>query len=140
MAEGLLREMLPDRLVSQVEVISAGTHAVEGDSAQTNAILAMATMGVDISRHRSQLLHRNMISDADLILVMEREHISLLRRISFLGSLNQRLLAKFHPDKNLNLREIADPFGLGYEAYLECADLLQECVLGVVQHLEKKIT
>ena len=76
MAEALLLYAMPSALASQVEVGSAGTHAIPGAPATREAIAALARRGGDLSRHRSRPLTPELIRSADLVLGMEAEHIN----------------------------------------------------------------
>lgn len=73
MAEALLRKMLAEDLgeaAAQIRVISAGTGAVNGDSATHQAIHVMRSEGIDLSLHRARRLKKDEILDADLVLTM----------------------------------------------------------------------
>lgn len=73
MAEALLRKMLAEDLgeaAAQIRVISAGTGAVNGDSATNQAIHVMRSEGIDLSLHRARRVKREEILEADLILTM----------------------------------------------------------------------
>ena len=60
-------------------VDSAGTWAVRGAPASTNAQEIMETWGLDISSHRSKPVTEELIRSADLVLTMERNHKEALR-------------------------------------------------------------
>lgn len=73
MAAGLLRQRYAARGVDGV-VTSAGL-LTEGREASGNGVDAMARRGIDISTHRSRLLHAGLLDDVDLIVGMERQHV-----------------------------------------------------------------
>ncbi len=81
MAEGILRTMLKQEGVSNVEVASAGTHDLQFAPASVFAVEAAKEKSVDISRHRSRRLTGEMIGQADLILVLSQEHLEHVGRV-----------------------------------------------------------
>jgi protein-tyrosine phosphatase len=69
--------LLAARLASfdiPAEVASAG-FGPAGQPALPEAVAAMADMGIDLSRHRSESVSREQCEQADLIIGMTREHI-----------------------------------------------------------------
>jgi len=66
MAEGLIRQALPE-----LEVSSAGLAALVGHGADPIAVEIMADAGIDISTHRACMLTDQLAREADLILVMD---------------------------------------------------------------------
>jgi protein-tyrosine phosphatase len=68
MAEALLKEALPNRFV-----YSAGLGAMIGKPADPLSVQLMAEQGIDISAHRAQQISTPLVSQADLILVMDSE-------------------------------------------------------------------
>ncbi len=74
MAEGLLRQALPN-----VQVSSAGVAALVGHGAAPIAVQVMSEVGVDITAHRARSLTDAIAREADLILVMDeaqKQHVS----------------------------------------------------------------
>src|SRR5215211_6912606 len=74
MAEALLREALASRGAEQITVSSAGTGAWDGAPASEGAYLVGLEHGLDLSGHRAQLLTRDAVKSADLILTMSGHH------------------------------------------------------------------
>ena len=76
MAEGLLRQALPEVLIS-----SAGISAMVGHGADPIAVKIVGGVGVDITAHRARMLTDAIAREADLILVMDdqqKQEIALL--------------------------------------------------------------
>src|SRR6202044_1349980 len=73
MAEGLFRHLVADR--KDVRVASAGVHASPGQPPSTYSVEALAEIGIDISRQRSQSLTDDLVARADLIFAMTRGHL-----------------------------------------------------------------
>lgn len=70
MAEALLRDALQ---ASGIEVESAGLGALVDRPAEEHAIALMDERGLDIRAHRARQLTPQMVADADLVLVMDRD-------------------------------------------------------------------
>lgn len=72
MAEALLRDAL--RGQEGITVESAGLGALVDRPADDNAIELMRERGIDITAHRARQLTPDMVTAADLVLVMEAGH------------------------------------------------------------------
>ena len=81
---GTMLEQLAAHEGLALDVTTAGTHAVEGQPVSSRVRLAIQTLGeVDISelnRHRSHQLSIAGCASADLIVAMEADHVSYVRR------------------------------------------------------------
>jgi len=130
-----------------VEVITAGTHAIEGQpmSQRTKtAILAVEGVGDPaVGAHRSHQLTDGDVLWADLIIAMERDHLRYVRRVHGDGgaakAMTLPVLAAEFPDDGApvgeriaaatfgvrpleDLVEVDDPAGGALEVYLACAE------------------
>ncbi|GAB6908205.1 putative low molecular weight protein-tyrosine-phosphatase EpsP [Desulfosarcina cetonica] len=137
MAEGLLRRALPEALEEKVIVRSAGTHALHGNRAQPEAIMAAAAHGADINDHRASELDAAMVKSADLVLVMERFHLEQINNLFFFRCKHALLLGSFAP--GWTNPEIDDPYGLPYAAYEATAQAILTCLPGVIAHIERQV-
>ena len=72
MAEAVLRDAL--RGLEDVTVESAGLGALVDEPASEHSVELMRERGLDISGHRAQQLTPELVTKADLILVMESGH------------------------------------------------------------------
>jgi protein-tyrosine phosphatase len=72
MAEAILQDALGDK--SDISVTSAGLGALVGYPASNHSSALMEERGLDISGHRARQLTAELITAADLILVMEAGH------------------------------------------------------------------
>jgi len=125
MAEGLLRHrMIQEGLDSQYRVASAGTWGVEGSPASENAIAVMAERGVDIAPHRARTVTGGQVAEADLILVMSREHQNLLENTWPQYRWKVRRLSEMAGKH----RDIQDPYGGSVEEYRACADTIADYI------------
>ena len=137
MAEGMLRDAMPDPLAGAVHVSSAGTHALHGNRASTLAVQVMQMYGIDISGHRARRLNKSMLKDADLVLVMERHHSGYIRLMNFFGRKKIHLITEYMADTKPF--DLPDPLGGPMELYAQTAKVIQTCVRGVHEYIEKKI-
>jgi protein-tyrosine phosphatase len=72
MAEAVLRDAL--RGLEAITVESAGLGALVDEPASEHSVELMRERGLDISGHRAQQLTPELVTKADLILVMESGH------------------------------------------------------------------
>jgi protein-tyrosine phosphatase len=117
--EGLLKARLRDL---PVLVDSSGTNAPEGAPASQYGVEVCAEHGIDISRHRSRLLTRSLLSDVDLVLVMEPYH--QMEILSMAPDLADRvfIITEFVGGGD---EGVGDPIGAGRLAYEETFDRLE---------------
>ncbi|MGH7507912.1 MAG: low molecular weight protein arginine phosphatase [Gemmatimonadales bacterium] len=132
MAEVLLREALSSRGTDQVTVSSAGTGAWEGAPASEGAYLVGLEHGLDLSRHRAQLLTRDLVKSADLILTMSSHHRA---RVAELGGEDKVHVLGEYLGRDEAKAEISDPFGSDLTSYRTTFDELQEMIHGVVSRV-----
>ena len=79
MAAALLRARLEeDQERQDWRVVSVGTWASEGRPASAYAIEEMSERGIDIRTHRSRSVDAGLMEEADLVLVMTRNHAEAL--------------------------------------------------------------
>ncbi len=127
MAEGLLRQMLAQRLGCRENeldergygVESAGTAAYEGAEPSPEAVRAMRARGIDISGHRSRPLTVEQIGRADYIFTMNRSHLGSVTALSPAARDRVRRIAD---------RDIEDPIGGSGAEYAECAESLEQAL------------
>lgn len=100
MAEALLKRELPHHQIG-----SAGLDAVIGSPADPLAVEVCAAHGLDISSHRGRQLGSWMLSQAELILVMDRHQKLRLEKPHLLSRGKVFLLGK-------DQAVIGDPYGL----------------------------
>jgi protein-tyrosine phosphatase len=65
----------------ELEVVTAGTHVVEGMPMSWRTRDALAGIGYQADGHRSTQLRDADVADADLIIAMAGEHVSYVRRM-----------------------------------------------------------
>ena len=125
MAAGLLRQRLAvDKANARHRVLSAGVWAADGEPASENAVAAMAERGIDISDHRSHSLTNEEVAEADLILVMTREHARLVRQTWPQYAWKVYLLSEMTGKR----RDVKDPYRGPIEEYRACASTMSRYI------------
>lgn len=139
MAEVLLQDRLArDEARQNWQVASAGVWTVDGRPASEHAVEVMAQRGIDLSRHRSRNITREMVSQADLVLAMTRSHTE---------ALGAAFPAHFHKVYLLSemtgqMRDVVDPYGGTRQEYAYTAQELEQLIAGgyerIVALVEKR--
>jgi protein-tyrosine phosphatase len=106
MAEGLIRQALPE-----LEVSSAGLAALVGHGADPIAVEIMADAGIDISTHRACMLTDQLAREADLILVMDDvQKMHVARQYPF-------VMGKVFKLGEASSQDIPDPYRQNHEVF-----------------------
>ena len=123
LAEALARRVIVERALSDVDVQSAGTSAWDGAPASDGALLVGMERSLDLSQHRAQMLSREIVRDADLVLAMGPHH---LERIEALGGAGRAWLLTDYASRGASTRPVNDPIGGELELYRTTADELEQ--------------
>lgn len=128
-AESLMREALsrPD-----IDVKSAGLAAMVDYPIEPTAQSVLEEHGHLPMDHKAMQLTRQSVSGADLILVMEKRHVSGVLSIAPEARGKVFLLGKWQDD-----REISDPYRQGKPAFLHAYALIEEAVHAWAQRLAR---
>ncbi len=127
MAAGLLRRRLAEEgLADRYQVDSAGVWAVEGRPASENAVAVMAERGIDIRDHIARTITAYDVHEADLILVMSREHKRAILQAWPQYEWKVYLLSEMVGKQ----KDVRDPYGGPLEEYRRCADTLEDYIEG----------
>ncbi len=143
MAEALFKKMLEElgEDYKGIEIISAGTAAIDGGPATTHVVTVMSEEGLDLSGHRSRRLTSSMIKEADLILTMTRRHKEFVVSMAPEAKGKVFLLKEF-ADENIDVdsdsADILDPYGCSEEVYRECAEEIKEYLKGIIKKIKKE--
>jgi protein-tyrosine-phosphatase len=132
MAEAMMQEALVSRGVDQVTVSSAGTGAWDGAPVSEGAYLVGLEHGLDLSTHRAQLLTRELVKSADLILTMSGHHRA---RVAELGGEDKVHVLGEYAGRDESRAEVSDPFGSDLASYRQTYEELQELIGGVVSRV-----
>jgi len=122
MAEGNLKKYLKELGKADIEVVSAGVHAIDGLGPIQETIDVMNEEGVDVSGFRSKSMTDERIKKADLILVMARHHMyDVITRVPE-AALKAHILKQFGSkleSQRCEDLDITDPIGRGGSFYKE---------------------
>jgi protein-tyrosine phosphatase len=128
MAEALLIDRLSCGKYANIDIASAGVGALVGHEADTTAKELMSDRGIDVSMHRARQLNTELLSEYDLILVMEKGHINAVHNIAASSKGKVHLLGKWSDF------EIPDPYMQSRREFEVALELIDR---GVDEWLEK---
>lgn len=129
MAQALLKDMAEKKDLDLV-VKSAGVFAFDGQRVSKEALQVLKEEGIDISNHRANMIHRDLLEESDLILTMAKSHKeTLLSKYSFLKG------------KVFTLKEYAygveedvlDPFGQGIDIYRHTKEEIKRALEEIIE-------
>ena len=132
MAEAITRAALAARGMDQVTVASAGTGAWDGAPVSEGAYLVGLEHGLDLSGHRARLLTRDLVREADLVLVMSGHHLA---RVAELGGEHKVHLLGAYAGREPGRAEVSDPFGSDLASYRTTYAELQELIGAAVSRV-----
>ena len=133
MAERILIEKLKMDKKNGIEVSSAAIIDMHGMPADPTVVEILDEHGFDGSGHNSKLLTEDMVSQADMIIVMEGIHKKI-----FLGQYPEaegkiHLLKSFSPDYNEEYADIKDPYKLSIFQYRLCFSEIYMAIDGLMK-------
>ncbi len=136
MAEGIFLKEIPERYRDKIEVTSAGTGAFDGSPPARFAIEVCREHGIDISEHRSQALREHHLKKADIVFVMEKEHLKFIHELFPQFQENVFLLKHFDKDDKKHGRsDVPDPIGRSKEFYRKVFGELQSEIRRIMPRL-----
>ena len=127
MAEALLRDALRGK--EEIAVESAGLGALVDYPASDYAVELMQERGIDITSHRARQLAPEMVSAADLILVMELGHKKAI------DEMDQAARGKVHRLGEWQDMEISDPYRQSKAVFSEVLKNIEDGVADWVERL-----
>jgi len=134
-AEGLFRQLIGNR--DDIEVSSAGVHAVRGQPPSLYAVQVCENEGVDISGLRSQPLSADLVERASHIFAMTGAHLETIHLLFPHGAEKTFLLREFEQPGATTWRDVPDPIGLGREVYQDCARTIKNALPSVLAFVEQ---
>jgi glycine hydroxymethyltransferase len=134
-AEGFFRRLLGNR--RDIEVASAGVHAVRGQPPSLYAVQVCEEEGVDISGLRSQPLTAALIDRATHIFAMTGAHLETIHMLFPQGAEKSFLLREFEEPGTTVWRDVPDPIGLGRDVYEHCARTIKNALPSVLAFVEQ---
>src|SRR6266566_3207050 len=134
-AEGIFRQLLGNR--KDIEVASAGVHAVHGQPPSLYAVEVCEEEGVDISGLRSQPLTAALIERATHIFAMTGAHLETIQMLFPDAAEKSFLLREFEEPDTTVWRDVPDPIGLGRDVYEACARTIKNALPSVLAFVEQ---
>jgi glycine hydroxymethyltransferase len=134
-AEGLFRRLIGNR--KDIEVASAGVHAVRGQPPSLYAVQVCEDEGVDISYLRSQPLTGALVERATHIFAMTGAHLETIQLLFPHGAQKSYLLREFEEPGTTVWRDVPDPIGLGRDVYETCARTIKNALPSVLAFVEQ---
>ena len=134
-AEGLFRRLTGNR--KDIEVASAGVHAVRGQPPSLYAVEVCAAEGTDISGLRSQPLTGALVDQATHIFAMTGTHVETIQTLFPQSAEKTFLLREFEEPGTTVWRDLPDPIGLGREVYEDCARIIKNALPSVLAFVEQ---
>jgi len=135
LAAALLDRALHGRGAEGIDVASAGTGAWDGAPVSEGAYLIGLEHGLDLSGHRAQLLTRELVEDADLILTMARHHRA---RVDELGGEGHVFVLGEYAGREGDEAEVSDPFGGDLDVYRDTCAELEALIDAAVERIVKE--
>ena len=134
-AEGLFRHLLGNR--KDIEVASAGVHAVRGQPPSLYAVQVCETEGVNISDLRSQPLTADLVDRATHIFAMTGAHLETIHLLFPHGADKTFLIREFEEPGSTCWRDVPDPIGMGRDVYEDCARTIKNALPSVLSFVEQ---
>ena len=120
-----------------IEVASAGVHAVRGQPPSLYAVEVCAAEGTDISGLRSQPLTGALVDQATHIFAMTGTHVETIQTLFPQSAEKTFLLREFEEPGTTVWRDLPDPIGLGREVYEDCARIIKNALPSVLAFVEQ---
>jgi len=136
MAEAMLKKMLEEKNMKNVEVYSAGLAAQNGEKATKEAIEVMEEYGVDLNTHRAKNINNINLNEIDLILcvnlqtkyIIEQLHPEIKNKVytieEYADSIDDKLV-----------QGIPDPWGFSVDSYKKCREKIEQLLLKIINKL-----
>ena len=134
MAEAMFRQSTAGTHVL-VSAVSAGLHAIPGSEAHPRALEASGEIGFSLLEHHAQVLTPEMVSQADVIFVMDFQNQAEVLAL-YPEARGKVLMLSAYADEADRWREIPDPYFGDLEATRRCYALLQTCIHNLAAELE----
>jgi protein-tyrosine-phosphatase/predicted ATP-grasp superfamily ATP-dependent carboligase len=130
-AAELLKKRATDRNI-RLEIRSAGLDTTPGHDAYPLAKAASREYGVDLDHHRTTPITMDMVSWADLVLVMETAHVVNLYGMSSAARSKTFLLGHFASRATTDIR---DPYDGTAEDFSRCYAIIDDSCNGFLEQI-----
>ncbi len=134
MAEVLFRKSVAEAQLTDVHIKSAGVHAVVGREAHPRAVTVSQEVGLPLAQHHAQLLTPELVSQADVIFVMDLQNKAEVLAL-YPAAKEKLLMLGAYADGSERDREIKDPYFGDLDATRRCFGILQTCIRNLTLEL-----
>ena len=114
-------------------IISAGTLHIQGRKAASNAITAVAELGLELDSHRSQGASVPLLRFADHLVVMAPKHERYLLEAD--PQLAPKIVRMWEWADDPSMEMIPDPVGHDLEVFRGSRDLIKRCLQNWIAQL-----
>lgn len=132
LAAAMLRKKLAQRGRGDIDIVSAGTAAADGEPASEGSYLVALEHGVDLSAHTARPLTREEVEAADLVFGMSEHHVQ--RAVELGADQRAQLLGRYAGLKGADAI-VEDPFGGDLREYRRTYEQLDGLLDAVVDRL-----
>lgn len=136
LAEGIAKSIFPRNLEEDVEILSAGSSAIEGLPASPLAVQVAIEHGIDLSHHKSRLLSRSLVKQADLIVTMSEKHKQTVGILQPSALERTHLLTDFCENAH---GDVPDPVGGDLQVYGRTFEIIEKCLDSMKNRLKELI-
>jgi protein-tyrosine-phosphatase len=133
MAERILIERLKKDKKTGIDVSSAAVTDMNGIPADPAAVEILHEHGLDDAGHHSKLLTEDIVSQADMIIVMEGIHKKIILDKYPEAEGKIQLLKSFSADYNEAYGDIKDPYKLSIFQYRLCFSEIYMAIEGLMK-------
>lgn len=112
MAEMILKHLLKERNINNIEVSSCGILADVDADMTINAQKALQSLGVEVTEHKARQCNLELLENHNIVVTMTASHKNVLQ------SMHQQI---YTISQLTGLNDISDPYGLDQEEYFETA-------------------
>ena len=135
MAEGIFRYVMKGR--RDIQVLSAGIGAMDGQAPSAHAVRAVKELGIDITRQRSRMLTPELVQQADYIFGMTHSHVDTVFLLYPQAAEKTFLLREFDDTLDIFEKDISDPIGGSYDVYLNCRDQIEQGIQTLLRFIDQ---
>lgn len=128
-------------LAERLSVSSVGTGPWHvGEPMDPRARAALARSSYDGNSHVARQVDLDELSDADLVVCLDRRHLDTLRSLTRAGDLAERMvmLRRFDPGAGAST-DVADPYYGEISDFEECLEVIEAACRGLVAELARSL-